>query len=193
MTIRIMFKKFSRWLARFFDDMNGQPVEYDDHDVVIDECPFRITRGRRLDIHQLLVMEKQIYGEFPWDRQAFEIDLSRPNTMYLILIDRRTRTMVAFIGATFNFYARDVHISNLGVIPDYQFRGLGTFLLHEIERKANQENMRSLSLEVRRSNQVAQRVYRRQGFIKTDVRAHYYRDDGEDAFDMLKKLGCERK
>lgn len=193
MTIQIMFKKFSRWIAGFFDDFNGKPVSYEDHEVKISGRLFRIVQGRMLDVRQLLTMERKIYGGMPWDREAFEIDMGRPNTLYLILVDQQTSSMVAFIGATFNFYARDVHISNIGVVPQYQMHGLGTFLLHEIEQKAYRENIFSISLEVRRSNLTAQRLYRSLGFVQTDVREHYYRDDGEDAFDMLKKLDYERK
>lgn len=188
-----MFKKFSRWVAGFFDDFNGKPVGYEDRNVQIGGQPLRIVQGRILDIRQLLAMEREIYGGMPWDREAFEIDMGRPNTLYLILIDQHTSSMVAFIGATFNFYAQDVHISNIGVVPQYQMHGLGTFLLHEVERKAKRENMLSISLEVRRSNLNAQHLYRHLGFVQTDVREHYYRDDGEDAFDMLKKLDYERK
>lgn len=98
---------------------------------------------------------------------------------------------MGFIGAAFNAYAQDVHITNFGVLPTWQHRGLGTFLMNEIERKAQADRFVSMSLEVRRSNQRAQRLYREIGFRQTQTRAHYYRDNGEDAFDMLKKLERE--
>lgn len=188
MTNQTMFKKFNRWLASFFDGINGQPINYEDHDVVVGNQRYKIVRGRRLDINQLLQIERQIYGGEPWDRQSFEIDMGRPNTLYLLLVDQNSQEMIAFIGASFNDYARDVHITNIGVIPKYQMHGLGTFLLHEVENQARQRQLLSMSLEVRRSNVTAQRLYTSLGFIKTQVREHYYHDDGEDAFNMLKKL-----
>lgn len=187
----IMFKKFRRWFAGFLDDVNGKPVHYSDHDVVVGHQRYRLVQGRTLDIHQLLQTERSIYGGTPWDRTAFEIDLSRPNTLYLLLIEADSKRLVAFIGATFNGYARDVHITNVGVIPECQMHGLGTFLLQEVERKARHDGYMSMSLEVRRSNQNAQRLYRQLGFIQTQLRRRYYRDNGEDAFDMLKKLERE--
>ncbi|KRM67902.1 hypothetical protein FC35_GL001158 [Limosilactobacillus coleohominis DSM 14060] len=63
--------------------------------------------------------------------------------------------------------------------------------MSEIERKAQADHFVSMSLEVRRSNQQAQRLYREIGFHQTQTRARYYRDNSEDAFDMLKKLERE--
>lgn len=188
MTIPIMFKKFNRWLAGFFDGINGKPVSYEDRDVVIGDTTYRVVQGRLMDTNQLVQMEREIYGGEPWDRQSFEIDIRRPNTLYLLLIEKRSLRMVAFIGASFNDYARDVHITNIGVIPSYQMHGLGTFLLREVEAQARRRNIASMSLEVRRSNLIAQRLYTHLGFAKVQLRKHYYRDDGEDAFNMLKTL-----
>ena len=38
-----------------------------------------------------------------------------------------------------------------------------------------------MTLEVRRSNLVAQNLYKRLGFIELGVRKRYYEDNGEDA------------
>lgn len=186
-----MFKKFSRWFAGFLDDVNGKPVHYQDHDVIINRQRYRIVRGQLLDIPQLLKVEQAIYGRTPWNKTAFKIDLSRPNTLYLLLIDGDSKQLVGFIGAAFNAYAQDVHITNFGVLPVRQHHGLGTFLMNEVDQKAQADRFASISLEVRRSNQPAQRLYRKMGFRQTQVRSHYYRDNGEDAFDMLKKLERE--
>ncbi|WP_295731506.1 ribosomal protein S18-alanine N-acetyltransferase [uncultured Limosilactobacillus sp.] len=186
-----MFKKFNRWFAGFLDDVNGKPVHYTDHNVVIGRRYYRLVQGRTLDIHQLLQTERLIYGSLPWDRTAFEIDINRPNTLYLLLIEADSKRLVAFIGAAFNAYLGDVHITNLGVIPEFQMHGLGTFLLQEVERKARLDGFTSMSLEVRRSNLTAQRLYRQLGFIQVRIRQRYYRDNGEDAFDMLKKIEGE--
>lgn len=185
-----MFKKFSRWLQSHWQAISGT-IDYDDHEVVIEHRHFQVVRGRLLDIGQLIQMEWEIYHATPWDRTSFTIDLQRPNSLYLLLIDQRTQRMVAFIGASFNGYSRDVHITNFGVIPDFQRHGLGTYLMGEIIRQAVNQHFLSVSLEVRVTNWPAQRLYQHCGFITTQRRAHYYRDNGEDALDMLKKLDHE--
>lgn len=107
------------------------------------------------------------------------------------MLDENTQRMVAFIGASFNFYSQDVHITNIGVIPEFQHQGVGTYLLKEIMRQARRYQFLSVSLEVRVSNHPAQRLYRELGFRVTQRRTHYYQDNGEDALDMIKKLDNE--
>ena len=41
------------------------------------------------------------------------------------------------------------------------------------------------TLEVRKSNEVAQNLYKSLGFIKLGVRKRYYEDNGEDALIMV--------
>jgi ribosomal-protein-alanine N-acetyltransferase len=48
---------------------------------------------------------------------------------------------------------------------------------------------RVVTLEVRRSNQAAQRLYQRFGFRSVGVRPYYYTDDQEDAVVMVLELG----
>ena len=45
-----------------------------------------------------------------------------------------------------------------------------------------------MSLEVRRSNQDAQRLYRRLGYVSRKVLPNYYDENQEDAIDMVKYL-----
>jgi ribosomal-protein-alanine N-acetyltransferase len=45
-----------------------------------------------------------------------------------------------------------------------------------------------VTLEVRASNAVAQRLYESLGFVKAGTRPHYYADDGEDALTMRLEL-----
>ena len=54
---------------------------------------------------------------------------------------------------------------------------------------ANGNACRFLSLEVRRGNRAALRLYRRHGYRPVGMRPRYY-DDGEDAILMLLELGA---
>lgn len=187
-----MFKKFNRWLSGFFDNFDDHAVTYDDHPVIIQHHEYKVITGKKMDIKRLLEIEREIYGHSPWDRISFEVDMGRRSTLYLLLVDQNKHNIVGFIGASFNFYSKDVHISNIGVIPEYQRNGLGGFLLSEINHLANKYQFESVSLEVRKSNTNAQKLYQHVGFTYVQTRYHYYRDNGEDAYDMLKKLNPER-
>jgi ribosomal-protein-alanine N-acetyltransferase len=72
---------------------------------------------------------------------------------------------------------------NLAIDPDHQRAGRATALLAELYARVGDEHAR-FTLEVRRSNVVAIRLYEREGFRAAGVRRHYYQDNGEDALVM---------
>lgn len=84
-----------------------------------------------------------------------------------------------------------MHITNIGVIPEFQRMGLGTMMLSELKSVALANGVKSMSLEVRRSNIGAQRLYHRMGFDSTGINPDYYIDDREDAIDMKMNLEDE--
>ena len=53
---------------------------------------------------------------------------------------------------------------------------------------ARVHNALRVTLDVRRSNDSAQRLYRSFGFVPTGVRKGYYSDNGEDALVMALEL-----
>jgi [ribosomal protein S18]-alanine N-acetyltransferase len=53
---------------------------------------------------------------------------------------------------------------------------------------ARRDTCRVVTLEVRRSNEGAQRLYRRFAFRAVGVRPNYYADDQEDAIVMLLEM-----
>ena len=80
------------------------------------------------------------------------------------------------------------HINNLAVRPELRGRGLGTQLLESILVEARHLGATSLTLEVRRSNTAAQRLYSKAGFFEHSVRKNYYTQPVEDAIVLLRKI-----
>jgi [ribosomal protein S18]-alanine N-acetyltransferase len=80
--------------------------------------------------------------------------------------------------------AGEAHITNIAVRRDYQGRGLGELLLIATIELAARLNAAFLTLEVRVSNRVAQRLYEKYGFVRTGLRRSYYLDNHEDAVIM---------
>ena len=58
-------------------------------------------------------------------------------------------------------------------------------LVEDLLSAARQAGVKSLSLEVRVSNDAGQALYRTLGFRLAGLRRGYYRDSGEDALIML--------
>ena len=80
------------------------------------------------------------------------------------------------------------HITNVAILPEYQNRGIGSFLIESIIKKAQFIEYKSITLEVRKSNITAQALYLKIGFEKTGIKKRYYFGDHEDAIDMTLDL-----
>ena len=66
------------------------------------------------------------------------------------------------------------HITNVAIHPDYRGRKLGEKLMRALIQLAADTSLSWMTLEVRRSNAVAQSLYRKLGFIDVGYRKRYY-------------------
>ncbi|MCZ0717521.1 ribosomal protein S18-alanine N-acetyltransferase [Aerococcus kribbianus] len=133
-------------------------------------------------IKDMVVVEQAAYqGLLPWDARDLLYDMTQNKDAFYIqaLVDYN---LVAFIGLRRDL--RDVHISNLVVLPEYQSQSIGHRLLEQAVHCAKLLDRQSLSLEVRASNYGAQRFYRRHGFNFGASKSNYYLDNHEDAIIM---------
>jgi ribosomal-protein-alanine N-acetyltransferase len=79
------------------------------------------------------------------------------------------------------------HISTIAVHPDWRGKGLGELLLLTAIEQSARMGRGVMTLEVRPSNQIAQRLYQKYGFQFTGVHEGYYRD-GENAWLMAVEI-----
>lgn len=94
-------------------------------------------------------------------------------------LDAELRSIAGFAGLW--LMTDEAHITTIAVDPIYQGRGIGELLLLGLIDRAKQIGARWLTLEVRMSNQVAQKLYHKYTFKEKGVRRRYYSDNGEDA------------
>ena len=73
-------------------------------------------------------------------------------------------------------------IATVGVLPEYQRRGIGRALLRECEKRLTQARIR---LCVRVSNEAAIHLYLQEGYLAMDTWREYY-NDNENALVMEK-------
>jgi ribosomal-protein-alanine N-acetyltransferase len=78
----------------------------------------------------------------------------------------------------------EAHITTIALHPRYRGRGLGELMLSSLIQIAYNISARSVTLEVRVTNHVAQNLYRKYGFQEAGVRRRYYSDNNEDALIM---------
>jgi len=84
--------------------------------------------------------------------------------------------------------ADEVHLLDLVVAEGARRKGIGFALVSTLLEHARGRRARLVLLEVRRSNEAAQALYRRAGFVNQGERPAYYAD-GEDAVLMQMALG----
>jgi ribosomal-protein-alanine N-acetyltransferase len=78
----------------------------------------------------------------------------------------------------------DAHVTTIAVEPQHRGLGVGELLLNGLIDAAYELQANMLTLEVRISNAVAQRLYVKYGFEPAGTRPRYYTDNGEDALIM---------
>jgi ribosomal-protein-alanine N-acetyltransferase len=78
----------------------------------------------------------------------------------------------------------EAHITTIAVQTRWRGRGHGELLLASLIEAAIAINAARITLEVRVSNETAQRLYRKYGFHQEGTRPRYYSDNNEDAYIM---------
>ena len=78
-------------------------------------------------------------------------------------------------------------IVQIAVHPDIQRSGIGSMMMKEVIKDAYVKKVRTLTLEVRASNNKAISFYEKFGFKKTLIKPQYY-SNGEDAIYMIKEV-----
>lgn len=182
-----LFNKIHKWYKQVMvtDEQRKAVMEIKAHRVTINDVLYYVGRAQVSDIKEILDIERAVYnGETPWNERAFASELHRKSDR-LYLVVRKNDQMVAFIGSSYSRGSKDLHVTNIAVLPEWQRKGIATFLLNTIIQKATNIHAKQVSLEVRASNEQAQKTYASLGFESHGVQAGYYFGDHEDAIDMV--------
>ena len=132
----------------------------------------------RDDIPAVATLEQQIYDS-PWSVRVFYDELAMDNRRYLVA-EQDGAGIVGYAGLL--VVESDAHITTLAVEPQARRHSLGTRLMMDLVGAAIESGVDHITLEVRMSNQGAQRLYQKFGFAPVGLRKDYYRD--EDALVM---------
>ena len=154
------------------------------------ERRYEIVPMRPADLDDIMEIEKLAFRA-PWSRQVFVEELDRDWAHVDILRERKSGAgVLAFV----NYWlVRDeVHVLNVASHPEARRQGHASRLLEHVIAFAHREKCRYVTLEVRRSNQAAIRLYKKYGFRPVGIRPNYYVEDNEDALVMLLELTSVR-
>lgn len=117
----------------------------------------------------------------PWSEQAFLSELTE-NAFADYIVARSGPYIVGYAGMW--LILDEAHVTNVAVHPQHRGRKIGERLMMELMVRAKYRGARRMTLEVRRSNLVAQQLYLKLGFVARGVRKGYYTDTNEDAIVM---------
>lgn len=115
----------------------------------------------------------------PWSYQSF-VDEMTTNKCARYIVAEEDGRVIAYAGAWLVF--DEGHITNIAVDSAARGRGVGACATRALMQYAANMGVQYMTLEVRKSNLVAQRMYKSLGFIELGVRKRYYEDNGEDAY-----------
>jgi ribosomal-protein-alanine N-acetyltransferase len=159
------------------------------------------------DVVQVADIERESFTSM-WPQTAYKRELSNKLARYLVLTEIRDepvepanssiwgtlRRMVRVDEAIGNEYllgfigvwlmVGEAHIVTVAVRERYRRMGIGERLLIAALDLAIEAEQDVATLEVRASNDVAQRLYDKYGFVRLGLRKRYYTDNNEDAVIM---------
>lgn len=133
------------------------------------------------DLDEVVKLERQCFGWGSWSKGAFGSELKRGDQSYFV-IARIGETLVGFAGWRQEHY--EAHIANIAVHPKMRGRKIGEQLLRTLLEEALRRGLNMSLLEVRKSNLVAQNLYRKYGYRVISVRPAYYQFPLEDGLVM---------
>lgn len=152
------------------------------------EATLCLRSMRTTDLDRVMAIEVASYA-FPWTRGNF-IDSLAADYAARLLLDADGEPLAYFVAMP---GVDELHLLNITVAPAARGRGHASRLITALAGIGRARGAAQVWLEVRRSNQLAQSVYRHLGFDEVGVRKSYYPAPAgrrEDAVLMSLKIGA---
>jgi len=173
--------------------------------------PYSIRPMEPADVPTVVAIDRASFT-CPWSSSAYLYELKRnTRSFYYVLLkpeatvdtptkqgigvwlrslvgDQVPSWVIGYVGIRKVDTESQAHVTTLAIHPDWRGNGLGELMLMTVLEKALSLDVDRVTLEVRPSNHIAQRLYRKYGFRLKSRHRGYYRD-GEDALFMAVAVG----
>lgn len=140
-----------------------------------------IRNMRADDVEAVASIEAEVFSD-PWSKESFQKEVCVTNHIYLVA--EENHNIIGYCGLW--EVSGEGYITNVCVVPDSRGRAVGTKMLTELIRIAEQDDITAVTLEVRVSNEAAQHLYKKLGFKEAGIRKDFYSHPREDAVIMWK-------
>lgn len=144
-----------------------------------------IRKIQEKDLNQVVEIEKQIFSQ-PWSEKSFSDSIKDDNNVYICA---EIEGKIAGYCGIWNV-AGEGQINNVAVHPSYRNQGIARQMLQYAMDICKDLGTISYTLEVRKSNEYAIKLYEKLGFINCGVRKNFYDYPKEDAIIMWINPPC---
>lgn len=151
------------------------------------------------DLAQVMQIDRLSF-DIPWAENSYRYEIDESDHSYMVVLEytqekpvtrwqrwlglsQSVEEHIIGYGGMWNVIG-EAHISTIAVHPRARGRGWGEILLAGMVQHSIRLAVEEVALEVRVSNQRAQSLYRKYEFETINVKARYYRNNNEDAYDM---------
>ncbi|MBE7031903.1 MAG: ribosomal-protein-alanine N-acetyltransferase [Ruminococcaceae bacterium] len=141
---------------------------------------------QRQHIDGLVEVEEQCFNS-GFARKTFEKELENKIAAYFVATDGEK--VIGYAGLWNMCGIAD--IMDVAVHKDFRRQGIGEALIEKLIEYCKNEDISEINLEVRISNDAAQSLYKKMGFIEVGQRPNYY-ENRETAILMTKILTEEK-
>lgn len=138
-----------------------------------------VRRAQLKDLNSIAGIEERVFRT-PWKKGQIKWELEQKNLTVNFVITENAE-VVGYLFALNT--GSEAQILNIAVDLPFQHRGYGKKLMQDFFNSLSSDT--TISLEVRRSNLPAIKLYSEFGFEPVSEKAYYY-PDGEDALVMVK-------
>ena len=145
---------------------------------------FNILPMSEDNVRQVADIEAECFTS-PWSYDAFLGELSNPVSQTWVAVSE-DGTAVGFLNAY--FVLDEASLNNIAVKEAWRGQGVGSLLMETAITYCEEQKMHTFTLEVRKSNLPAIKMYDKLGFQKVGERKNFYTLPDEDALLMAKKL-----
>ena len=133
-------------------------------------------------VAQVAELEKRCFSD-PWSEKSVASELENALACWLVALDGET--VAGYVGS--QTVLGETDMMNIAVHPDYRRKGIAQALVNALVDTLKSQGSRCLTLEVRASNEPAQKLYEKLGFSLIGKRPKYYHNPKEDAYILRKE------
>ncbi len=141
----------------------------------------KISYMKLSDIDEIEVIESEAYGQHHWSRDSFVNELENNLAKYYCARNENDE-LIGYLGTW--MILDEAHVTTLAISSKFKRQKVAQTLMFKFIDDCYKNEVKYITLEVRVSNEPAQKLYEKFGFHSLGTRKGYYQDNNEDALIM---------